>query len=257
MRLFVLFLTVFVREAVAQSFSGVAVYRVETRLKPDTTQSIVKTCELRFHAQQSEFRTVDAKLGVHTQNTQLLNTSGTQGIYKDFAQNRMLAPESSRTRKYCVEDSLKPIPWEISSQRRNIGEWQCQSARAKVRGREYEVWFAPDIPLQDGPWKLYGLPGLIVEARSTDRQVVMVLEKYALMDHSLTLRPACPFGSPRNVNSPEFARLLEEDLRNYDKMMNARPLPKPDDQGNSITSLTYRSKVYSIDVYPFQLETAK
>jgi GLPGLI family protein len=48
-------------------------------------------------------------------------------------------------------------------------------AKGFVRGRDYTVWFAPDIPVSAGPWKLWGLPGLIVEARSDDGRVYFVL----------------------------------------------------------------------------------
>jgi len=42
--------------------------------------------------------------------------------------------------------------------------YPCQKAKCNFRGRQWTVWFASDIPVSDGPWKLGGLPGLIMEA---------------------------------------------------------------------------------------------
>ncbi|PKP22106.1 MAG: GLPGLI family protein, partial [Bacteroidetes bacterium HGW-Bacteroidetes-22] len=35
------------------------------------------------------------------------------------------------------------------------------------RGRDYIAWFAPDLPISEGPYKFSGLPGLILEVTDT------------------------------------------------------------------------------------------
>ncbi|MBD5346257.1 MAG: GLPGLI family protein [Bacteroides sp.] len=67
-----------------------------------------------------------------------------------------------------TEDWEKP-EWEISDESKEIIGYQCFKATTDYRGRRWTAWFAPEIPVQDGPWKLCGLPGLILEAYDTDK----------------------------------------------------------------------------------------
>lgn len=65
----------------------------------------------------------------------------------------------------------EPIPrqsWIISFEIQELLGYTCQKATCHFRGRDYVTWFAPDIPVRQGPWKLGGLPGLILKAHDAD-----------------------------------------------------------------------------------------
>ncbi len=57
----------------------------------------------------------------------------------------------------------RPINWKISTDKKKIGEFQTQKATTHFAGRNWIAWFTTDVPIQDGPYKFSGLPGLIVE----------------------------------------------------------------------------------------------
>lgn len=63
---------------------------------------------------------------------------------------------------YKIEEDKKP-EWKILPDKQKIGEYNAQKAMTKYGGREWTAWFSTDLPFQDGPYKFYGLPGLIVK----------------------------------------------------------------------------------------------
>lgn len=66
-------------------------------------------------------------------------------------------------RKY-TED-IEERDWSITEDSvKTVLGYDCLLATANYHGRQWKVWFTPDIPINAGPWKLLGLPGLIMEA---------------------------------------------------------------------------------------------
>lgn len=53
--------------------------------------------------------------------------------------------------------------WNITSDKEKIGTYNTQKATTEFGGRKWNAWFSTDLPFQDGPYKFYGLPGLIVK----------------------------------------------------------------------------------------------
>jgi GLPGLI family protein len=72
---------------------------------------------------------------------------------------------------FILREDLPQIDWQIHPDTKLIGSFQCTKASGTFGGRVYDVWFTPEIPASLGPYKLWGLPGLILEAKSRDNMV--------------------------------------------------------------------------------------
>lgn len=65
-------------------------------------------------------------------------------------------------------EAIPDLHWRISGQTDSLFGYLCIRADCRFRGRDWTAWFTPEIPIAAGPWKLRGLPGLILKVQ--DRQ---------------------------------------------------------------------------------------
>ena len=69
------------------------------------------------------------------------------------------------------DEPFSEIDWVVAEHStKTILDYQCIMATTDYHGRKWTVWFTPEIPIQDGPWKFCGLPGLIMEASEPSGQ---------------------------------------------------------------------------------------
>lgn len=89
-------------------------------------------------------------------------------VYKNYPQGKMTVTDGLLMQDYIYEDTLYAQNWVIQDSSKLILGHECQKAVCQYRGHCWTAWFAMDIPITDGPWKLCGLPGLIMETTSED-----------------------------------------------------------------------------------------
>jgi GLPGLI family protein len=63
---------------------------------------------------------------------------------------------------YKIAEDRK-IVWKVSSEKKQFRSYSVQKATTDFAGRTWVAWFTTEVPIQDGPYKFAGLPGLIVE----------------------------------------------------------------------------------------------
>lgn len=71
---------------------------------------------------------------------------------------------SDQDKRYYIED-IPDYGWKLLDADTVICDYLCQKAQMTFRGRTWIVWYSQALPYSDGPWKLCGLPGLILKAQ--------------------------------------------------------------------------------------------
>lgn len=120
-------------------------------------------------------------------------------IYKNFNRNEFTSYESILNNNYSINYNFNYSAWKLENIQKDILGYSCRKAIISFGGRDWEAWYTNDISLQDGPYKFYGLPGLILEIYSRDGDYNFTMK--GLMKKNLTVSK--PTAIPLNTIAKE------------------------------------------------------
>lgn len=110
------------------------------------------------------------------QSDQIPRVDGSFYVTKSRKRNKMHTYDIASGTKFCWEEIIPQIEWNTIDSTKNIFGYECFMATCDYHGRKWIAWFAPEIPVKDGPWKLCGLPGMILEAECEGGQYNFIVE---------------------------------------------------------------------------------
>lgn len=118
-------------------------------------------------------------------------------IFKNYPQGKLTHAEKVCEDWFKYEEELPELDWELSDSTIIVLGYECRKATCSFRGREWTAWYSEDIPVMNGPWKLGGLPGLIMKAY--DRNNEYAFECVGINSHAD--RPITIYKVPFNNTS--------------------------------------------------------
>ena len=152
----------------------VAVYDYECMTQNDEGQDITDRMQLAVQVGRTVVKSVprsaypvydgDAKPDVAAGFQEALMHMPT--VWTGYPEGQTTVREFIFPHDYEGNEATPDIAWTLSEDTVTVSSYLCQKATATFRGVEWHVCYTEEIPSSAGPWRLRGLPGLIVEAKS-------------------------------------------------------------------------------------------
>jgi GLPGLI family protein len=120
----------------------------------------------------SSYRTmqIDSLIAASTADQILANPGrfvggATFSVFKNYPAGKFTTVDKVSTDWFLYEEDAPVQEWTLTDDTtKEILGYRCRRAECDFRGRRYIAWYSDEIPVADGPWKLCGLPGFILEA---------------------------------------------------------------------------------------------
>ncbi len=131
----------------------------------------------------------------------------TATVYQNYPEGKTTMVDVCQSNYAVLTENIDVFDWELTEDTLTVCNHLCYKAIAKYGGRTWEAWYADDIPLSYGPWKLAGLPGLILAAHDTDGVNSFVINS---MQHSDVIVTRVKNVKEVPVNRKDYIRLKDE-----------------------------------------------
>ena len=139
-------------------------------------------------------------------------------VLTDVEKSEVVAVEPIYPYRYLSKEPLAKVDWTLTEDTLSISGLLCHRATSKLYGKRWTAWYTEEIPSSAGPWKLRGLPGLIVKAEDGEGT-----HRFTLYGTKNEVRDINAIGNP------EYQKLSRQKLMKFKKktLGNARYPKEP------------------------------
>lgn len=192
----------------------------------DSPVSLLRPSELRITNESSIYEifinppnTVPTETLSHGSDYVIINENKNRFYYKDLKKKTVTGVEKILTKEFIVSDSLAIFNWELlTDETKEILGHICNKAKLNYRGRKYEAYYTTDIPIQNGPYKFHGLPGLILEIKTNDPSLDFKITATSISSLDTLSKMNNPFADKKPISWEEYTVIYSkkyEELKSY------------------------------------------
>lgn len=167
----------------------------------------------------------------------MVDTRGSDILYKNIGEGSFTSQNEVFGKVFLVEDKLEERKWTLTNETKYIGEYKCykatftreqpvvksfisvngdnepdeeeEEAEPEMEEITVEAWYAPELPVNNGPVRYQGLPGLILEVN--DGPLTLLCSKIVIntKDKLKIEKPS----KGKRVNQAKFDEIMDKKMK--------------------------------------------
>ena len=142
----------------------------------------------------------------------LIDMQKSKNPYRIYSENKSILYRRSLNQNHYIYQEDINLKWELLPGNKEVLGYSCKKAKMEYAGRVWYAWYTYEIPLNAGPYKFKGLPGLILEIY--DEELIFNFKAISLKQVSFKdYDPVKLIENGQvveNIDSKKFIKLLEK-----------------------------------------------
>lgn len=133
--------------------------------------------------------------------------------YKELKNDLLVFKLTNAQIDFDGKDKLLPWNWEITSETKIINGYNCKKAISRAFSGYFVAWFTEDIPVNAGPEKFDGLPGLILYLNNGGQE--FIAEKIDILKRKIDIeKPVIPLKTVTVLEMYDISSKKSYDFKN-------------------------------------------
>lgn len=129
-------------------------------------------------------------------------------VTKNYNDKEIQFEKQLHDKLFVVKNNCK-INWKIDSEKDKFLGYSIQKATTEFGGRKWTAWFSTDIPIQDGPYKFSGLPGLILKITDAENEFIYEMKSITKESNDISERNFGVFNIIK-LSSEKYQKIWED-----------------------------------------------
>lgn len=116
-------------------------------------------------------------------------------ILKNTVSDSIIQEEKFFVNTFHILSKWKP-KWKLVNETKELFGYTSRKAYTNLGGRTWTAWYTENIPISEGPYKFYGLPGLILSIHDDKNEYSFEIKGITKENNDLTYKN---FGLPNSI----------------------------------------------------------